>query len=43
MMSFGEGGGASRKMLQIVFGLAIALGGAGVLSSLFTPTAGILF
>lgn len=43
MISFGEAGGAGKKMLQIVFGIAVGLGGTGLLTSLFTGATGILF
>jgi type IV secretory pathway VirB2 component (pilin) len=44
MIAFGEAGAAGRKMLQIVFGLACALQGATVVSSLFGKgVTGILF
>jgi len=46
MIAFGEGGAAGRKMMQIVFGMACALGGAQVISSVFsssTSSSGVIF
>lgn len=43
MIAFGEVGGAGKKMLQIVFGIAVGLGGASVITNLFKGSAGILF
>lgn len=44
MIAFGEAGAAGRKMIQIVFGFALALGGAsGVMAIFGTQTTGVIF
>ena len=43
MIGFGEVGGAGKKMLQIVFGIAVGLGGASVIKNVFAVTTGTLF
>lgn len=44
MISFGEVGGAGKKMLQIVFGIAIGLGATSIIGAMFAEeTVGILF
>jgi type IV secretory pathway VirB2 component (pilin) len=44
MIAFGEAGAAGRKMMQIVFGIACALGGVKVIIPIFGSVAtGLLF
>ncbi len=43
MIAFGEAGAAGRKMLQIVFGIACALGAVDVVKSVFGKSTGALF
>lgn len=46
MIAFGEGGAAGRKMMQIVFGMACALGGAQAITAVFassTNASGVIF
>jgi type IV secretory pathway VirB2 component (pilin) len=43
MLAFGEAGGTGKKMLRIVFGVAIALGAANFIASVFGSSSGILF
>jgi type IV secretory pathway VirB2 component (pilin) len=42
-IAFGEGGSGVRKMLQVVFGLAIAFTASSIIVSLFGSAAGALF
>jgi len=42
-VAFGESGSGTRRIMQIVFGLAIAFGAATIVASLYGPSGGVAF
>jgi len=42
-IAFGESGTGVRRLLQVLFGLAIAFTAASLITTLFHPSSGVLF
>ena len=42
-IAFGESGSGVRRLLQVMFGLAIAFTAASLIATLFHPSSGVLF
>jgi type IV secretory pathway VirB2 component (pilin) len=42
-IAFGESGSGVRRLLQVLFGLAIAFTAASLIATLFHPSSGVLF